>query len=116
MKDDYPQWICSPCGHTHGPERPLLASYRVGGPCGWCGAEDVPVTEPRDFGYPDAPWAVREIAAPKVRRPRGPGKKPAMRHVTIRIPQHVVDHYDGDLTAMRDAWVQYVEELINAQV
>jgi hypothetical protein len=59
---------------------------------------------------------VREIAAPKVRRPRGPGKKPAMRHVTIRIPQHVVDHYDGDLTAMRDAWVQYVEELINAQV
>lgn len=48
------------------------------------------------------------------RRGRGPGKKPAMRHVTIRIPHHVVDHYKGDLKVMRDAWVRYVEELISA--
>lgn len=101
MKDDYPDWICSACGHTLGDERPLLATYHSG-TCGWCGEEDVAVTAPRDFGYPDAP---------KVRRGRGPGKKPRMRHITIRLPQHVVDHYGGDTKAMRDAWVKYVESL-----
>lgn len=45
------------------------------------------------------------------RRGRGLGKKPPMKHITIRMPQHVVDHYDGNLKAMRDAWVTYVESL-----
>ena len=106
MMNDYPDWICSPCGHKHGDQRPLLASYHVGGPCGWCGGENIPVTEPRDFNYPDAP---------KVRRGRGRGKKPAMRHITIRIPQHVVAHYQGDTLAMRNAWIKHVEGLINAE-
>lgn len=104
MMANYPEWICGPCGRAHGDERPLLATYHDGD-CGWCGGEGIPVTHPRDYGYPDAP---------KVRRGRGPGKKPAMRHITIRIPQHVVAHYDGDTRAMRDAWVAHVEELIRA--
>lgn len=98
---DYPAWVCSPCGRKYGKRLPILASYHTGD-CGWCGAEHIPVTEPRDFGYPDAP---------NKRRGRGPGKKPAMVHITIRIPQHVVDHYGGDTRAMRDAWVSYVESL-----
>ncbi len=44
-------------------------------------------------------------------RRRGPGRKPAMVHVTLRLPKHVLDHYDGDTRAMRDAWVRYVETL-----
>lgn len=59
-------------------------------------------TEPRDFGYPDPP---------NKRRGRGLGKRPAMVHVTLRLPQHVVDRYGGDTRAMRDAWVTYVENL-----
>lgn len=97
---DYPDWICSPCGRKHGKKLPLLATYHDGDTCGWCGAE-APTTEPRDFGYPDPP---------KKRRGRGPGKKPAMQHVTIRIPKHVVEYYGGSLRAMRDAWVRYVED------
>jgi hypothetical protein len=34
-----------------------------------------------------------------------------MVHVTLRLPKHVLDHYDGDTRAMRDAWVRYVETL-----
>lgn len=45
------------------------------------------------------------------RRGRGPGKRPAMRHVTIRLPQHVLDRFKGDTRAMRDAWVRHVESL-----
>lgn len=98
---NYPDWICSPCGHKHGPEVPLLASYHEG-ECGWCGGVNIPVTEPRDYGYPEPP---------KARRGRGPGKKPAMVHVTIRMPKHVLDHYHGDTKRMRDDWVKHVESL-----
>lgn len=105
---DTERTICSPCGHKHGDERPLLAIYTGGGVCGWCGAENVPVTNPRDFGIPQEP-------TPK-RRGRGPGKKPPMAHVTVRLPRHVLDHYDGDTKAMRDAWVAYVESLSGASL
>ena len=44
------------------------------------------------------------------RRGRGPGKKPAMLHVTMRMPRHVVERYP-DIKTMRDAWVAYVESL-----
>jgi hypothetical protein len=43
-------------------------------------------------------------------RRRGPGKKPAMVHVTLRMPKHVIDRYP-DLKTMRDDWVRYVESL-----
>lgn len=45
------------------------------------------------------------------RRGRGPGKRPAMAHITIRIPQRVIDHYGGSLLHMRDAWVEHVDSL-----
>ena len=94
--------ICSSCAHQYGDERPLLAAYSQGD-CGWCSAQDVPVTNPRDFGI---------IVEPQPKRKgRGPGKKPPMAHVTVRIPKHVLDHYGGDTRAMRDAWVSYVEGL-----
>ena len=104
MRRNYPDWICSVCGHNYGRERPLLASYHIGGQCGWCGRDDVPVTEPRDFGYPEPL---------NVRRGRGPGKRPAMVHLTIRMPKHVLDHYHGDAKRMRDDWVKHIEGLIN---
>jgi hypothetical protein len=52
---------------------------------------------------------------PKVRRGRGLGKKPRMRHITMRLPQHVLDYYDDDILAMRNAWVKHTEEKINAE-
>ena len=45
------------------------------------------------------------------RRGRGPGKRPAMAHITIRIPQRVLDYYDNDLRKMRDAWVEHTDKL-----
>ena len=45
------------------------------------------------------------------RRGRGPGKRPAMAHITIRIPQRVVDYYDRDLIKMRNAWVEHIDKL-----
>lgn len=49
----YPAWICHECGMTHGHAHPEhVATYHMGDTCGWCGRTDVPVTEPRDYGYP----------------------------------------------------------------
>lgn len=51
--DNYPKWICIDCGHKHGhfPEG-HIATFHAGDKCGWCGRDDVSVTQPRDFGYP----------------------------------------------------------------
>lgn len=53
-EDDYPGWICDPCGQKHGrmPEG-HLATWHVD-TCGWCG-EATSCTEPRDFRYPKWP-------------------------------------------------------------
>ncbi len=49
----YPAWICSACGFKHGVVSVgHCATYHMGDACGWCGRDDVPVTEPRDYGYP----------------------------------------------------------------
>lgn len=105
MDNNYPSWICSPCGRKYGKRLPWLATYHTGDTCGWCNATDVPVTEPRDFGYPEPP-------KDKTRKGRGAGRKPARVHVTLRIPPHVLDYYGGDTLKMREAWVAHVEELI----
>lgn len=47
---------------------------------------------------------------PQKRRVRGPGKKPAMAHITLRMPRHIVSYYEGNIKRMRDDWVRYVEE------
>lgn len=57
-KDGYPDWICDACGQKYGkwysrgvysgPEN-WYATYHQG-KCEVCNAEDIPVTEPRDFG------------------------------------------------------------------
>lgn len=52
MTIDYPSWICGECGSKHGRREPDYATYHYGDKCGWCGRDDAPVTEPRDFGYP----------------------------------------------------------------
>jgi hypothetical protein len=50
---NYPAWICLDCGRKHGrwPEG-HIGTFHVGGRCGWCGRDNVAVTEPRDYGYP----------------------------------------------------------------
>lgn len=50
--DDYPAWICRECGHKHGRVTDGVATFHTGDECGWCGRNDIPVTEPRDYGYP----------------------------------------------------------------
>ena len=51
---------------------------------------------------------------------RGPGKKGRMAHVTMRLPQDVVDYFGGSSIRMREALIQYVtrsramDELIEA--
>lgn len=46
------------------------------------------------------------------RRGRGKGKKPAKVHVSMRVPQHVFDYFEGDKKAMRDALQEYVSERV----
>lgn len=58
----YPSWICSECGVTHGKMR-LGHKCTFHEPdkndpddrCGWCGSRIKALTEPRDFGYPKCP-------------------------------------------------------------
>lgn len=53
---DYPAWVCWPCGDARRRRPPRaysVSTYHVGSRCGWCGRDDVPVTEPRDFGHPE---------------------------------------------------------------
>lgn len=52
---DYPGWICESCGNAYGRRWYDLSTWHTGDPCGWCGKDDAPVTEPRDFGYPPVP-------------------------------------------------------------
>jgi hypothetical protein len=51
---NYPEWICADCGRKHGRVDDGIATFHTGDACGWCGRDDVPVTEPRDYGYPKA--------------------------------------------------------------
>ena len=61
----YPEWICGPCGEQFGSRIPKMATWHEG-ECGWCASRDVPVTEPRDFGYPPAPSApVTRVTSPR---------------------------------------------------
>lgn len=58
-EDDYPAWVCSPCGEKHGrmPED-HIATWHVD-VCGWCG-ETRSCTEPRDFCWPAFPPIIEE--------------------------------------------------------
>lgn len=73
----YPTWICHPCGVAHG------KWYEKGdykGPshycstfhtstCDLCGAKDVSVTEPRDYGGLVAGWNTRnQEEAPRLNK------------------------------------------------
>ena len=66
---DYPKWICRDCGENYGtwykrgsyigPPHHFPA-YR-NGICGVCGATEVQVTEPRDYGHLRAKWRTEII-------------------------------------------------------
>jgi hypothetical protein len=51
---EYPSGICSPCGQKHGRVIEGHVATFYPGKCEWCGQETI-VTEPRDYGYPQAP-------------------------------------------------------------
>ena len=55
----YPAWICLPCGQRHGRRIPGEATWHPD-TCGVCGREDVPVTEPRDFGHLRPGWDAQD--------------------------------------------------------
>jgi len=59
--DEYPAWVCADCGKKHGHMAILISTYHVGSQCGWCGRMDVPVTEPRDWGYPTSPMDKKRL-------------------------------------------------------
>lgn len=56
----YPAWICRDCGHRYGTVRDQhCATFHEperndpNDRCGWCGDRMRPLTEPRDYGYPE---------------------------------------------------------------
>lgn len=66
MTREYPTWICFPCGEQFGRRIPSCATWHEGDACGWCASESVPVTQPRDFGYPNAPGVpVTRVTSPR---------------------------------------------------
>lgn len=77
---EYPGWICSECGRHFGRRVPDMATWHEGDACGWCGSDAVPVTEPRDFGYPPAPGVAvtrrRAAAAPTAHTETGADLSP----------------------------------------
>jgi hypothetical protein len=65
---DYPNFVCHECGTKHGSwyfdgkykgPKHHSATYHMG-TCDACGKEDIPVTEPRDYGhFPN--WQIKNI-------------------------------------------------------
>jgi hypothetical protein len=55
MNNEYPDWICLPCGKAYGRREVGLATWHPD-VCDVCGQE-TQVTEPRDFGHlKDGTW------------------------------------------------------------
>lgn len=56
MDNDYPVWVCVPCGVKFGKnvQETRISTFHIG-VCDVCGKEDA-VTEPRDFGYLKDNW------------------------------------------------------------
>lgn len=59
MTENYPSWICEPCGRQHGrPGATRTSTWHVPDPnnardvCGWCGSRTAPLCLPRDYGHP----------------------------------------------------------------
>ena len=60
----YPSWICDPCGQAYGDwykrgnyiGPPHHCAIYHNGVCDLCGAMNVAVTEPRDYGHLRAKW------------------------------------------------------------
>ena len=56
---EYPAWICGNCGDKLGSHFGGLSTWHEPDrrnpdyKCGWCGRSDVPLTEPRDFAFPE---------------------------------------------------------------
>jgi hypothetical protein len=44
------------------------------------------------------------------RKGRGPGKKPAKVHITMRVPRHVYDYFDGSKIEMRAVLEEHVNK------
>ena len=44
------------------------------------------------------------------RRGRGLGKKPAKVHITMRVPRHVYDYFDGSKIEMRAVLEEHVNK------
>jgi len=55
MKHDYPAWICSDCGNKWGRRECGVATWHMSA-CDICKTDNVPVTEPRDFGHLKDGW------------------------------------------------------------
>lgn len=68
-KTNYPDWVCHTCGMDYGAwykggvyiGPPDICSTMHLGTCGVCGATDVAVTEPRDYGYLRAEWRTAQV-------------------------------------------------------
>ena len=60
----YPAWVCHTCGESYGtwykrgtyvgPPHHCATMHK--GTCGLCGAVNVTVTEPRDYGHLNTDW------------------------------------------------------------
>ena len=54
MAESYPEWLCSECGHKAQQDKDKISAFATWHMhyCDVCG-DMSPVTQPRDFGYPD---------------------------------------------------------------
>lgn len=55
IQDDYPAWVCYPCGSKHGRREVNRVATLHEDTCGICGQVAL-VTEPRDYGHLKPSW------------------------------------------------------------
>jgi rRNA maturation protein Nop10 len=54
--EEYPMWVCSPCGQKYGKKECGVATWHLD-ECGICGEREA-VAEPRDFGHLKDGWQI----------------------------------------------------------
>lgn len=93
----YPEWICHDCGVKYCKGAPgHSATYHIDN-CQCCGAEEVPCTEPRDYGH-FTEWPL----------PKGVDPQPLPLEISDLI-ETIIKHFDFDrvheaLTALKWQW------------
>ena len=97
----YPHSVCLNCGGRYG-RRPLGEATWSNGVCGICNANNVPVTEPRDFGHLVAAPLFFELSLAQGRGMQLlPSNLPPFLRALERLDQRLTEEGRGPIVAIQ---------------